>query len=337
VTFHHKSGRVGREDERPGTVPYFDGRWATRGMHPVVEAVVDAWGQISGEDLTVFVQYPVADTEAPTPVVVLCHDLGGSHRGYAVLGSYLASHGYAVLHPQFRDAFDLVAPNLGLTGLDSDSWPNDDHARSMMHTLLFDPVHWVSRVERVHLVLDSLGEQRHLPVALRPEGAIVVGHSFGAYTAQLLVGTRLFGVGLDEAVFTHRAVVAAVLMSPQGSGSRGLTPDSWDGVHAPLLVITATNDFGALGEGLAWRREPYDRARSTCKHLAIVRGGNHSLGGIARSDAAAIGRDAKVQRALSALVTAFANCVHGDSRSADWLASGPFGEIFDHEDAAFQP
>ncbi|WP_326837065.1 alpha/beta fold hydrolase [Amycolatopsis rhabdoformis] len=293
-----------------------DPRWVRPGRHRVVTSEVDEWVTADGRRVAVFAQEP--DSGGHKPVVVLCHGLGGSHRGYAGLGHHLASHGYAVLHPQFRDAFEIAGPEHGLSGVDERSWAADPVAKQRMHELLFDPEQWLSRVSRVHAVLDALAERPDLNAGQ----VLVAGHSFGAYTAQLLVGTRLSG----HETFAHPAVAGAILLSPQGSGDRGLTPDSWREVERPVLVVTGTRDLGARGEGVEWRREPFDRAASPVKHLAVVHDGDHQLGGIPRHETE-IG---PVAAAIAAVSTAFADRVHGDEAAGAWLATGPFPEIFAH-------
>jgi predicted dienelactone hydrolase len=245
----------------------------------------------------------------------MCHGLGGDHHGYATLGKHLASHGYAVLHPQFLDS----------AALNSIGEPARD--------MLFDPRHWASRVTRVKAVINSLATQQHLPVRLRNKDVLVAGHSFGAYTAQLLIGTRLSDADNGN---THPAITAAILLSPQGSGDRGLTKNSWDEVDRPILVVTATNDTGANGEGLDWRREPFDRARSRLKHLTVVRDGDHQLGGLPTAKDQEPGAD--VRAAIAAVATAFADRVHGDQRAGQWLAADPLPTLLDHghrEDTAW--
>ncbi|MGH3502177.1 MAG: alpha/beta hydrolase family protein [Nocardioidaceae bacterium] len=307
-------------------------RWAVKGPHRIASAGVEAWTTLDKSNVAVWAQYPDIGTRSPLPVIVLCHGLGGGHRGYNALGAYLASHGYAVLHPQFLDSFALASARLGLVDVDERTWPSDRHAREQIYPMLFDPHHWVSRVARVHAVTDSLARQRHLPVRLVPDGVILAGHSYGAYTAQLVLGTALFGVGLDGERFTHPAVVAGILMSPQGSGDRGLTARSWAAVELPLLVVTGTNDRGPRGESLRWRRQPFDAAPCRLKHLAVVRDGDHYLGGIPLAEAEE-GRasDVQVRRAVSAVMVAFVDRVRGDRSAGAWLASSPFSEILAHE------
>lgn len=288
-------------------------RWESPGPHRVVTVEVAAWSAVGGRDVAVLARYPApGDSARPLPVIVLCHGLGGSHRSYAALGARLASHGYAVLHPQFLDSLPAAAPP----------------GRRATLAPLFDPVHWASRVARVHGVIGSLAAQRHLPVPLRPGGVIAAGHSYGAYTAQLVLGARLHGAALGGERLAHPAVTAGILLSPQGSGDRGLTSRSWDGVTQPLLVVTATNDLGPHGEGLAWRREPFDASPSRAKHLAVVRGGTHLLGGIADGGP---GEGGPARRAVLAVAAAFADRAHGDLAAGAWLASGPFPSVLEHE------
>jgi dienelactone hydrolase len=288
--------------------------------------------------VAVLARYPVPDgTGRPLPVIVFCHGLGGGQRSYAALGTHLASHGYAVLHPQFLDSFPIASAALGLPRAAERTWSRDKRARDAMLTMLFDRGHWMSRVARVRSVIDSLAGQRHLPVRLRAGEVIIAGHSFGAFTAQLVLGTRLEDAGPGTGCLAHPAVAAGVLLSPQGSGDRGLTSQSWDAVTLPLLVVTATNDLGPHGEPLSWRREPFDAAPSRLKHLAVVRGGTHLLGGIslAACEEGAAGdqraTDPPVRDAVLAVSAAFADRVHGDLEAGRWLASAPFPAILAHE------
>lgn len=307
------------------------GRWAIPGPFTVRCSEIASWVEVEGRQVAVFVQYPSRATYEPLPVVMVCHGLGGSYRGYAGIGARLASHGYAVLHPQFLDAFALAGPALGLDHVCPEEWTSDARAQALMAAILFDPEHWRSRVARAKAVIDSLEEQHCIPVGLAAENVVVVGHSFGAYTAQLLLGATVFDVGLDRSATQHRSVMAGVLLSPQGSGDRGLTEHSWDTVELPILVITATNDLGPHGEGLAWRRQAFDCSRSSSKYLAVVRDGDHALGGVARDAGDGAIAALSTAAAVSSLVAAFTDYVHGDVSAGSWLSSGPFPELIDHE------
>ncbi|WP_160148934.1 alpha/beta hydrolase family protein [Amycolatopsis alkalitolerans] len=295
-----------------------DSPWAGPGSHRVTVAEFGEWAAVGGHRIAVVARYPDPHPAGPVPVIVLCHGLGGDHRGYAGLGTRLASHGYAVLHPRFPDSPGVAFPELT---------QDDPRLRDLIRPMLFDPAHWVSRVACVHAIVDSLAGQTRLPIRLDAGAVLVAGHSYGAYTAQLLLGTKLSGAGLDGEDFAHPAVAGGILLSPQGSGDRGLTHRSWRSVESPLLVVTGTRDTGARGEGLSWRREVFDRAPSRFKHLAIVRGGDHFLGGIPDPGTGFL---AGTGAAVSAVTVAFACHVHGDRAAGAWLAAGPFPTTFEH-------
>lgn len=311
-------------------------RWLGRGPHRVVGVEIGEWAVVEGENVAVFAQVPATEPPDAWPAVVLSHGLGGSHFGYASLGAHLASHGFAVLHPQYLDS--LHRPS-GWRDDDAKSGGGDpdEASRAGLLPMLFDPEHWRSRVLRLRAVVDSLATQPHLPVRLRSDGVVLAGHSYGAYVTQLLLGVELFGVGAQVDSSAHPAVGCGILLSPQGSGDRGLTDASWDAVTAPLLEITATRDLGPHGEGLSWRREPFDRSRSPLKHLVVVRGGDHYLGGLPSSEddgpvpAGEHTTARGVRRAVAAVALAFAQSLEGDDEAGAWLGTGPIPSVLDHE------
>ena len=314
-------------------MPDRESRWEMRGPHRVVDAEIDRWTVVDGLPVPVYCQFPDSSRAQALPVVVLSHGLGGDHRSYGLLGAHLASNGYTVLHPQFLDSIRYVQANGAKDGGEA----NTDEIRDIVRPMLFDPLHWQSRADRARAVIGSLANQAHLPVRLEPENVTALGHSYGAFTSQLLIGVQLFTSPDTIGVLREPAVNCAVLLSPQGSGDRGLTDHSWESVTTPLLVITSTQDRGPHGEGLAWRRECYDRSRSGFKHLVVARDTDHFLGGIHLSEDGPDlfdGRftpDPQVRRAVSALTLAFIDAVHGDGEASAWLASRPLIDIAEHE------
>jgi predicted dienelactone hydrolase len=110
------------------------------------------------------VDAPPAPAEAPRPVVVFSH----GHQAYAAAMSYLmehlASHGYVALAPT----------HVGNTSFDAATRRTD--------------IYYLRPLD-ISAALDALPalERRMGPVAQR---ALVVGHSFGGYTAYLAGGAR---------------------------------------------------------------------------------------------------------------------------------------------------
>jgi dienelactone hydrolase len=301
-----------------------------------MSADVDSWVSTEDGELAVFVQLPTGVEREQLPVLVLSHGLGGDHHGYGRLGAHLASHGYAVLHPQYLDSRGCLVAAGKIDPLAAEGPETDEAVAALVKPMLFDPEHWWSRVRRAHVLLDSLGDQQHLELDLDPVGVAVIGHSYGAYTTQLLMGTRLSGVDPRFDHCAHPAVGCGVLISPQGSGDRGLTPQSWDAVVAPMLVITSERDFGPHGETVDWRREPFDRAGSSLRHLVVIGDTDHHMGGIAATDAASPpepqGREpSSPPEVVSAFAVAFVQAARGHLGAAGWLAADPLSNFVENE------
>lgn len=311
-------------------------QWEVPGPYATTCVEVDSWASVEDGDLAVYAQLPIGADLEPLPVVVLSHGLGGDHHGYGPLGAHLASHGYAVLHPQYLDSRGCLVASGQIDPVPAGGPQADEAVAAVIKPMLFDPQHWWSRVRRAHVLLDSLAAQRHLPLKLDPSGVAVIGHSYGAYTTQLLIGTRLSGVDSRFDGCAHAAVGCGVLISPQGSGDRGLTPRSWAAVTVPMMVITSQRDFGPHGESVAWRREPFDRAGSSLKHLVVIGDSDHHMGGIAATGTTSPLDHRGLDRApapavVAAFAAAFVQAARGDLAAAAWLAADPLSNFVQNE------
>lgn len=222
-------------------------------------------------------------------VVLFCHGLGMGRDTYPELCAHWASAGYAVVAPEFADAVARVAaeqPALGLDPTDPALWMTDAGHVERFLAMMFDPQQWLGRVADATAVADSLdallgaaGATDYTSAA----GFVVAGHSYGAHTTQILAGARVDTPDADGVSLRHPGVIGAILMSPQGSGERGLTRDSWTAIDLPWLVISGEHDIAARGQGVEWRRETYDLAPPGGRALAVLRGTDHGLGGIGGS------------------------------------------------------
>ncbi len=225
---------------------------------------------------------------APRGFVIFCHGLSASGRDYAGLSSYWASHGYLVIHPTFPDWIGAVAgtePHLGLDPAgDLARWPDDPKVRSRMYEILHTPFYWLERIRIVRqvatvldMVMDATCGRQPVPIP----GAIA-GHSFGAYTSQLLAGAEIDLPGEGPRTFKDNRFAAAILLSAQGRDQQGLREGSWDGIDGPMLNVTGTLDGGAKGQDWHWKVEPWEFAPDGDKYLAVLTDADHYLGGIAR-------------------------------------------------------
>lgn len=222
---------------------------------------------------------------APVGLVVFCHGLGSNGGEYAALSAHWARHGYLVVHPTFRDAIGIVAreePALGLDPhADLGGWTAIPDVRARMHEILHDPARWLERVEEVRALMAALPDIVAAtcgPQAAPLPGAIA-GHSFGAFTAQLLAGAEIDMPGARARRLRDGRFGAAVLLSAQGRDQQGLRDGSWDAMDGPVLTVTGTLDRGARGGDWRWKSEPYELAPPGGKYLAVIEDGDHFLGG----------------------------------------------------------
>lgn len=263
---------------------------------------------------------------SPAGFVLFCHGLGASGDAYAALSRHLAQHGYLVIHPTFSDAIGRVAarePALGLDpGADLTGWTNVPAARLRMHEILHSPQRWLERIATAKRVMDRLDDVFDATCG-RPAGPLpgaVAGHSFGAYTAQLLAGAEIDlpdgGIGR----FRDARFAAAIVLSGQGRDQQGLRDGSWDRMDGPVLTVTGTLDRGAKGGDWRWKSEPFELAPAGDKYLAVLEDGDHYLGGFADNGAQPI--VPAQQEAVGQLSLAFLDAhVRRKPRARAWLRS----------------
>jgi predicted dienelactone hydrolase len=120
----------------------------------------------------------------------------------------------------------------------------------------------------------------------------VGGHSYGAFSAQLLAGATVdLPKGARAKSFADPIPKAFLLLSPQGKGQQGLTEKSWVSVERPLMVVTGTLDKGVKGQDPSWRLDPYQLSPPGGKYAVFIEGASHlSLTGLTAEPGAAIPR-----------------------------------------------
>lgn len=260
------------------------------------------------KDLRVLVRFPVVPAPASAapapdapqadtpkfPLVLFSHGMGGSSEAFPELSEHLASHGYILVHPTHEDSVTLQR-NRGeaVRGILRD--PKGYKAR-------VDPV---GRVDDLKFLMDHLADiQRESGMRGRidAERIGVAGHSAGAMTTQLIIGTRARGVrvgggkALDLHSIADARVDAGVVISGQGTTTRMFTDDSWASITVPMLVIAGSNDTTpASAETPQSRRHPFEFSRGTAAggppaYLLYIQGAYHSSYGGKQSDSPEEGR-----------------------------------------------
>lgn len=260
---------------------------------------------------------------APAPVVLFSHGLGGSREGSAYLGTHWASRGY-------------VAVFLQHPGSDAQVWRDKPPAQRMAAMRQAASLeNFLLRAKDVPAALDQLerwNASAGHPLAGRLDGKRIgmSGHSFGAVTTQAVSGQVALGGAVS---WTDPRIRAAIAFSP--SSPRGANPRRAFGrVKIPWMLMTGTKDTSPIGQaGLESRLAVYPALPPGGKYELVLAGAEHS----AFSDRALPGdtepRNPNHHRAILALSTAFWDAwLREDAAAKAWLDGNGPSSILDKKD-----
>jgi len=251
-------------------------------IHRVTEHALVLHDSTRDKDLHIRIVHALnAATNTAVPTIIFSHGAGGSGENYDPLAQFWATHGYIVILPTHSDS--LITPTDPITDrAQSRTLRNDIRQRlkDRKNRLNgFDFSDWANRPRDISFIIDQLDsiEQQIPSIQHRIDHSRlgVGGHSFGAFTAQLIAGTDPLGV---EDFHDPRAI-CTLLISPQGIGGL-LTNSSWDNFQGPALTITGDNDQGRNGEPAVWRRDAFDHSPPNTHTLLWINDAYHNFGGI---------------------------------------------------------
>jgi len=221
------------------------------------------------------IYYPVAHGLSHLPVIIWSHGLGGTADGAAFLGRFIASHGYVVV-------------NIQHAGTDSSLWEGKPgHPWDVIRAAELRPEDTISRFLDVSFVLDSLPgwAEENPDVAEHMDLSCMgmSGHSFGAYTAQVMAGQMYPDYTNGLRSFRDKRFRGAIAYSPMPASvadtdSRFDLNAVYDPLAIPVLHMTGTLDVSPLGGVTAKQREePFDNAGGGDQYLAVLEGGDHMV------------------------------------------------------------
>ncbi len=246
----------------------------------VLEADTTLADSSRNREIPVHVTYP--EGSGPAPVIVFSHGAGGSGQTYRALARFWGTHGFVVLAPTHADS---------LAGKGKD--PTAENVRETLGDAALDPKAWENRARDLAFVVAATGAiEGKLPVLkgrLDETRIGVGGHSYGAFTAQLLAGATVdVPKGPKAKSFADALPKAFLLLSPQGKGQQGLTEKSWTSVERPLMVVTGSRDRGVKNQDPSWRLDPYQLSPPGNKYAVLIDGASHlSFTGLAAEPGAA--------------------------------------------------
>src|SRR5206468_9874343 len=138
---------------------------------------------------------------------------------------------------------------------------------------------WKNRAADISLVISSFDDIQRLAPELkgRLDAAHigVGGHSYGAYTTNLIAGALVDLPEHKAHNFKDDRATAFLVLSGAGPAQMGLTEHSWDHCDKPMMFETGSRDPGAKGQGPVWRVHPYDSCPPGDKYSVYIEGATH--------------------------------------------------------------
>jgi predicted dienelactone hydrolase len=217
------------------------------------------------------VRFLIPKSGGPFPVIVFSHGAGGSGQNYFPLTGFWATHGYVVIQPTHNDSITLRKEK-------GEPVPASPH--ELVDEYRFNTDDWVNRVRDITLIMDSLSDlEKRLPQLkgkMDQKRIGVGGHSYGAFTTQMIGGVLLdMPDGPRAQSFRDDRPRALMLLSPQGKTQNGLTENSWKNMTRPTISMTGSNDTGVMGQLASWREDPFTYSPPGDKYLVFIDGAFH--------------------------------------------------------------
>jgi len=263
-------------------------------------------------------------SNAPAPVILFSHGLGGSREGSAYLGEHWSARGYVVVYVQHpgsdEDVWKTVKPRERMAAMKQAGIAQNSRRR-------FEDVGFV--IDTLERWNGEAGNSFFNRLDLTRIG--MSGHSFGARTTQVAAGQSLPGLGTR---YSDPRIDAALPMSPS-SQNRILTPEQqFRSVDLPWLLMTGTQDTAAIGgETGEGRLAVFDALPPGSKYELVLFGGQHHAFTDGELRRGLSPRDPDHHRVILALSTAFWDAyLRDDAGARAWLDGNGPTEILDSRD-----
>lgn len=218
-----------------------------------------------GDDKVPCLVYVAQDVER-AKLAVFSHGALQEPQVYSKLLNFLTTHGYCVVAPIHSDS--LIKKGLQISE-SLDVWQFGE--------ALNDPELWMERAASCKVARNEFSSiSNTLGVIVDATYPIIIGHSFGAFTAQMLLGAR---VNTEQGPITmeNDGWAGAVLLGPQGSGVLGLDDHSWENVTTPMMIVTSADDVDITQQASERKLDPYFLSAPNYKHIAYLSKGGANI------------------------------------------------------------
>ena len=249
------------------------------------------------------------------PLVLFSHGNFSNRRAYDRIIRHWVSHGYVVLAPDHRDAGGMLNGILAMMRYGKDG-VMQQRPRDLINILNG---------------LDALtAESTELAKRIDRSRVAAAGHSFGAFTAQMLGGADAAVPESDTRLREpDTRIQAVVAFSPPGPMFDMVDEQSWKHMTIPQLVTTGTWDVEARFFR-DWRLHAmsYDRGVEGLNSLLVTEGTDHYFGNLICRLELEVEPQTDALGMANAVSLAFLDAqMKGIQQARDFLASGTLGVI----------
>lgn len=229
------------------------------------------------KDIPIRVTFP--KEEGKYPLIVFSHGMFGSGKMYGPLTEYWVSHGYVVIQPTHGDSLDLMSAEEKQKNLSSFGRPKRSRT--------FDAFkHFATRPVDISVTLDSLDtiekKVKGLKKKIDRNTIGMGGHSFGAHTTLCIGGMELpTFLNRSGRQFSDKRPKALLAISPPGNKRTIGNKNQFKKIERPCLAITGTKDNSPVnGSSYKNRIQVFEKLLKGKKYLLLIKGAEHSFGGI---------------------------------------------------------
>ncbi|HEY8568715.1 alpha/beta hydrolase family protein [Microbulbifer sp.] len=280
-----------------------------------VEVIPEMVLQTRDGPLTLTAFYP--DTEGAFPLVLFSHGNFSNRRAYDRIIRHWVSHGYVVLAPDHLDAGGMLNGILAMTRYGNDG---------VMQQRPRDLINILDGLD------DLAAQSSELDRRIDRSRVASAGHSFGAFTAQMLGGADAAVPGTDSRLRERDTRIQAVVaFSPPGPMFDMVDEQSWQNMKAPQLVTTGTWDVEARFFR-DWRLHAmsYERGVEGLNSLLVTEGTDHYFGNLICRLEREVEPQADALMMANAVSLAFLDAqMKGDQQASNFLASDTLATVTD--------
>jgi dienelactone hydrolase len=284
---------------------------------PTVSIIREEWSDTQRKRvIPVKIYHCAASTTAPLPVIIVSHGLGGTREGMEYLGRAWAENGYVSVHLQHP-------------GSDAQVWRGNSQPMTALRAAAANPENAIQRPLDVRFAIDRLTAINAQPGELNHRLDLarigMAGHSFGAYTTQVIAGERFSVPRARNPMLTDERVKAALILSPfvPREKAPAQLKQLFAAITIPCMHMTGTRDDSPIGDTKAAdRRIPFDSIRKQDQYLITFSEGDHGVFSGQRRPGTGSDLDTEYQSLTAQISTRYWDAyLRNNAAGLEWLQS----------------